>query len=138
MPEGERIKLLDFGIAKLTNPDETPNAKTQTGAVMGTPAYMSPEQCRAIKLDHRADLYSLGCMLFELISGRLVFSGEGAGDLIVAHISEPAPSLVKVVEGTTPAVADLTAVVSQSPRRAPAELLGIDGSHRSRGCSRRP
>lgn len=126
MPEGERIKLLDFGIAKLTNPDETPNAKTQTGAVMGTPAYMSPEQCRAIKLDHRADLYSLGCMLFELISGRLVFSGEGAGDLIVAHISEPAPSLVKVVEGTTPAVADLTArLLAKAPEERPPSCLAL-------------
>jgi len=126
MPDGERIKLLDFGIAKLTNPDETPSAKTQTGAVMGTPAYMSPEQCRAIKLDHRADLYSLGCILFELLSGRLVFSGEGAGDLIVAHISEPPPSLIKIVDGTTPAVADLTArLLAKAPEERPPSCVAL-------------
>ena len=64
-PLGERVKLLDFGIAKLTDIGLAGTA-TKTGAVMGTPTYMSPEQCRGTgDVDARADLYSLGCMLYE-------------------------------------------------------------------------
>jgi serine/threonine protein kinase len=122
MADGERIKLLDFGIAKLALPDETTPAPalTQTGTLMGTPSYMSPEQCRGVKVDLRSDIYALGCILFELISGRLVFLGEGAGDLIVAHISEPPPLLMTVVPGTTPAVADITArLLAKLPAQRP-------------------
>ena len=64
---GERVKLLDFGIAKLTGDGGV--AHTTTGAIMGTPHYMSPEQCEGSRaVDHRADLYSLGCMLFQMIT----------------------------------------------------------------------
>ena len=128
MPEGERIKLLDFGIAKLALPDErTPApALTQTGTLLGTPSYMSPEQCRGVKVDVRSDIYALGCILFELISGRLVFLGEGAGDLIVAHISEPPPLLVTVVPGTTPAVANLTArLLAKLPEQRPPNCSAL-------------
>src|SRR3954468_23522124 len=88
---GERSKILDFGIAKLS--DENPGKiKTHTGALMGTPIYMSPEQCRGLAtLDHRSDIYSLGCLLFHLLTGRPPFEGEGMGDIIAAHIREPAP-----------------------------------------------
>jgi serine/threonine protein kinase len=88
---GERSKILDFGIAKLS--DENPGKiKTHTGALMGTPIYMSPEQCRGLAtLDHRSDIYSLGCVLFHLLTGRPPFEGEGMGDIIAAHIREPAP-----------------------------------------------
>ncbi|MCE9573470.1 MAG: protein kinase, partial [Deltaproteobacteria bacterium] len=91
---GERIKLLDFGIAKLAG-EQPGMARTQTGALMGTPLYMSPEQCRgAGQVDHRSDLYALGCMLFEMLCGRVPFLGEGAGDIIGAHLltAPPAPS----------------------------------------------
>jgi serine/threonine-protein kinase len=88
---GERSKILDFGIAKLS--DENPGKiKTSTGALMGTPIYMSPEQCRGLAtLDHRSDIYSLGCVLFHLLTGRPPFEGEGMGDIIAAHIREPSP-----------------------------------------------
>ena len=88
---GERSKILDFGIAKLS--DEHPGKmKTSTGALMGTPVYMSPEQCRGLaELDHRSDIYALGCVLFHLMTGRPPFEGEGMGDIIAAHIREPAP-----------------------------------------------
>jgi len=89
---GERSKILDFGIAKLSD-DNPGKVKTSTGALMGTPVYMSPEQCRGLAtLDHRSDIYSLGCVLFHLLTGRPPFEGEGMGDIIAAHIREPAPA----------------------------------------------
>ena len=85
-PLGERTKILDFGIAKLTEIGEG-NQHTKAGAVMGTPTYMSPEQCRGTgEVDHRADLYSIGCMLYELVIGRTPFMQTGAGELLGAHL----------------------------------------------------
>src|SRR5689334_11973766 len=84
---GERPKILDFGIAKLTSPNE--HARTHTDAVMGTPVYMSPEQCRGAGfVDHRSDIYSLGCVTFHMLTGRPPFDGDASGDLIVAHLRE--------------------------------------------------
>jgi eukaryotic-like serine/threonine-protein kinase len=98
VPGGERIKLLDFGIAKLAG-DKPTQHKTRTGAVIGTPTYMAPEQCRGVSVDHRADLYSLGCILFELCTGRAPFVGEGAGDVLAAHIHVPVPAMSSLVKG---------------------------------------
>ncbi len=85
-PLGIRCKLLDFGIAKLTDIGMAGSA-TKTGAVMGTPTYMSPEQCRGTgDVDHRADLYSLGCIFYQLLTGRPPFVQLGAGELIGAHL----------------------------------------------------
>ncbi|CAN5902227.1 hypothetical protein BH11MYX3_BH11MYX3_47390 [soil metagenome] len=91
-PLGERTKILDFGIAKLTDVGLAGSA-TKTGAVMGTPTYMSPEQCSGRgNVDLRADLYSIGCMLYELVAGRPPFMNEGAGELIGSHLFvEPEP-----------------------------------------------
>ena len=89
---GERAKILDFGIAKLTQPSGP--GSTATGTVMGTPIYMSPEQCHgAEKVDARADIYSLGCVLFQMLTGRPPFDYEGVGELFSAHLNEPPPSL---------------------------------------------
>jgi serine/threonine-protein kinase len=93
VPGGERIKLLDFGIAKLVVASSTSHSVTRTGAVIGTPMYMSPEQCRGVAVDHRADLYALGCVIYELCCGRPPFVGEGAGDVLAAHILLPAPAM---------------------------------------------
>jgi serine/threonine-protein kinase len=83
---GERTKVLDFGIAKLTDVGLA-GSTTKTGAVMGTPTYMSPEQCRGTgNVDHRADIYSLGCIFFELMCGRPPFVSLGAGELLGAHL----------------------------------------------------
>ena len=94
MPRGERTKLLDFGIAKLnSNSQPSDLVKTETGRLMGTPYYMSPEQCRgAGKVDHRTDIYSLGCVLYQMLAGRPPFVLEGAGEILAAHIHIPAPS----------------------------------------------
>lgn len=87
---GERAKILDFGIAKLVG---DASSKTSTSAVMGTPTYMSPEQCRgAGHVDQRSDVYALGCVLFGLLTGRPPFDAEGVGDIIAMHLREPAPA----------------------------------------------
>jgi serine/threonine-protein kinase len=91
---GQRAKILDFGIAKLLDHDRdtAPGVETKSGRIMGTPAYMAPEQCRgAGKVDARADIYALGCVLYALICGQPPFVGEGAGELIAAHLNQPPP-----------------------------------------------
>ncbi len=142
---GERIKLLDFGIAKLATEAAGP-MKTSTGVIMGTPNYMSPEQCRgAGAVDSRADLYSLGCMLFELMCGRVPFVGEGSGDIIGAHLltAPPKPSsftpnipqdierlilaLLAKKPGDRPATAD--GVVAELVRISEALPQGLETAH---------
>ncbi len=112
---GERTKILDFGIAKLTD-DDRDRIRTQTGMMMGTPTYMSPEQCRGLgQLDHRADIYSLGCVIFHLLTGRVPFEAAGTGDLIVAHLQETPPAPSQLVP-LTPAVDALVArCLAKSP-----------------------
>jgi serine/threonine-protein kinase len=88
------VKVLDFGIAKLLSGGGSGSSATRTGALIGTPLYMSPEQCRGIpSIDHRADIYSLGCMLFEMIAGQPPFVAEAPGDILMAHMVQPAPPL---------------------------------------------
>ncbi len=92
-PSGVRLKVLDFGIAKLAS-EAGPGIKTRTQSVMGTPVYMSPEQCKgAGTVDARADIYSLGCILFELATGRPPFQAEGAGELITMHLRDTPPAI---------------------------------------------
>ena len=87
------VKVLDFGLAKLTLGDDKVSHKTRTGSVMGTPYYMAPEQCEGkANIDHRADVYSLGVIVFEMLTGKVPFGGEGYGEIIVKHITAAVPS----------------------------------------------
>lgn len=82
--------ILDFGIAKQKNAN---NRMTQTGTIVGTTAYMSPEQAQGIELDERSDVYSLGIMFYEMLTGRTPFIGESSVAVLLKHVNEPAPPL---------------------------------------------
>jgi eukaryotic-like serine/threonine-protein kinase len=100
---GERAKILDFGIAKFA---DASGMKTGTSVVMGTPYFMSPEQCRgAGEVDQRSDVYALGCVLFTLLTGRPPFVAAGPGDIIAMHLREQ-PTRPSQLSAHVPAVVD--------------------------------
>jgi serine/threonine protein kinase len=84
------VKVLDFGIAKLLTVDASVGHHTKTGSVLGTPSYMSPEQCLGeAALDIRSDVYSLGVVMYQMLTGQLPFNADTLGRLIVCHVNEP-------------------------------------------------
>ncbi|HVE85035.1 MAG TPA: protein kinase [Myxococcales bacterium] len=114
--EEDFIKLLDFGISKVRQ-EGALNALTQSGMAMGTPAYMAPEQFFSAKdVDGRADLYSAGVILYELLAGRLPFDAESYADLLVQIRTQPPPPLRSVAPAVAPLLAE---VVDQSLARDP-------------------
>ena len=109
VPGAVQVKLLDFGIAKMIY-EQGGAAKTQTGAMIGTPTYMSPEQCMGKSdLDHRTDLYAIGCILFHALCGRVPFTSEhGTGMLIAAHLRDAPPDPRALDPRIPPALAAIT------------------------------
>jgi serine/threonine-protein kinase len=105
-PARERVKVLDFGIAKLQVALKGDSVRTRTGTLMGTPVYMSPEQCLGTReIDSRSDIYSLGVILYEMVCGQPPFFSEGFGELVNMHLNLPpapprtlAPDLPEAVE----------------------------------------
>ena len=92
--EPELVKVVDFGIAKLTGVDEfNQQTLTKTGEIFGSPLYMSPEQCIGVAVDHRSDLYSLGCVFYETLTGAPPFIGDSALSTMLKHQSDSALSL---------------------------------------------
>src|SRR2546430_916563 len=88
------VKVVDFGIARVTDDSGESKGRTQTGMVMGTPAYMSPEQGsgQSSKIDGRSDIYSLGCMMFQMATGRLPFPGANFGEVLIGHLQQAPPA----------------------------------------------
>jgi predicted Ser/Thr protein kinase len=87
---GDRVKVTDFGIAKVTNSGEH---LTMTGSLLGTPSYMSPEQARGGELDGRSDLFAVGCVIYEMLAGKKAFRGDSITGLIFKIITEDPPPL---------------------------------------------
>lgn len=86
-------KLIDFGMAKLREGSPLDPKLTQTGAIIGTPAYMSPEQCQGKAADSKSDIFSLACIMYECLAGSAPWQGENAMELIYKRSSEEAPTL---------------------------------------------
>jgi serine/threonine protein kinase len=92
------VHVVDFGIAKFNQPEaEQQQNLTSTNATIGTPYYMSPEQSSRQELDPRSDVYSLGCVLYEALTGKVPFEGENALSILLAHSQEQAPTLPKQI-----------------------------------------
>jgi serine/threonine-protein kinase len=101
----ELLKVMDFGLAKLLAPEDfTKITMTNTEFVVGTPGYMCPEQARGEESDGRGDLYSIGVILYELLTGHLPFSGKSTMDILLAHATEDPPPFGQMGAGIPPAV----------------------------------
>jgi serine/threonine-protein kinase len=100
----EMLKVMDFGLAKLVSSNGMPKlTATNVEFAVGTPGYMCPEQARGEEMDHRGDLYSVGVILFELLTGQLPFSGKSTMEVLLAHATEEPPSFRAVgVPGLVP------------------------------------
>jgi serine/threonine protein kinase len=109
-------KLLDFGIAKLQGGGAV-GYTTRTGTAMGTPYYMSPEQCRGMGVDHRTDIYALGVIMYEMFSGSLPFTANSYIDLVNKHLFASPPPLVELVSDLPD---DLEAFVLRCMAKDPA------------------
>ena len=124
-PEGAVFpKLIDFGIAKLL--DEEPSKsenRTRPGAALGTPKYMSPEQCRGGAVDHRTDLYSLGVVVHEMLTGERPFESDGVLDVFVQHTSALPPK-VSTVSRDLPEVLDgpVLHMLAKNPEERPVSV----------------
>jgi eukaryotic-like serine/threonine-protein kinase len=102
LTEDDHAKIIDFGLAKLNEPAASGDDDTQTGAegateagtVLGTAAYMSPEQARGLRVDHRSDIFSFGIVLHEMLSGERPFRGDSRVDMLHAILHSPAPRLL--------------------------------------------
>ena len=115
--------LADFGLALLP---ASPNPRlTSAGIVIGTPAYMAPEQLASRPLDQRSDIYALGVMLFEMLTGRLPFDGD-TGAMIVGHLQQPPPSLRLFAPSSPPALdALLQRMLAKDPADRPPDISGL-------------
>ncbi|WBP87002.1 serine/threonine-protein kinase [Kitasatospora cathayae] len=118
------LKVLDFGIAQL---DTGVGGLTTTGTIVGSPAYMAPERWTGGRVDGRADLYALGCVLVELLTGARPFGGDSTPVLLYQHLNEPPPALDPARLGLPPQVAGLIAeLLAKDPQERPADARTVE------------
>lgn len=117
---GFRIKIADFGVASVGS-EHVNHKLTMQGTVIGTPEYMSPEQANGETVGERADVYSLGMLLYEMVSGEPPFSG-GMMEIVLSHLSAPSPKLPLEGETYAPFIALYEAMVSKSPQDRPSMM----------------
>ena len=123
-PGGERAKVLDFGIAKITSDSDASKPQdglTQLGAVMGTPRYMSPEQCKgSATVDGKTDVYALGIILFHMLTAKLPFDAEGPGGVMAMHLYQPPPNPREIEPTIPPGVEALVlSMLAKKPEERP-------------------
>jgi serine/threonine-protein kinase len=118
--EADSVKVLDFGIAKIQLPGDGRGTLTQAGLVCGTPGYMSPEQWSGEQLDARSDLYSVGVILYEMLTGKLPFEAETPMEMVRKHLTErPLPPSQRRADGEVSP--DLEALVMRALSAKPAD-----------------
>jgi len=124
---GTRVKVLDFGLAKLGIELRTAGLHTRADLAMGTPSYMAPEQYRGVdEVDPRSDIYALGCNLFEMMCGRPPFVGHDLGEILGAHQFVAAPDLRRYVPTVAPALAALVArMLEKQPEARPQTMAAV-------------
>ncbi|MDQ3333889.1 MAG: serine/threonine protein kinase [Myxococcota bacterium] len=124
---GFRIKILDFGVAKLAEPKEA-GVNTHSQMMLGTPKYMSPEQARSARaVDQRTDIYTLGCMLYEMLTGQAPYEGPGAIDMIIQHTTAPIPSPRAIVQGLPESMdALIRKMLGKEPEDRPDSMKALD------------
>ena len=121
----ETVKVLDFGLARIAGQGQSSPGEplTRTGSVFGTPEYMSPEQARGEVVDHRADLYALGVILYELLSGRQPFMAPELVAILIKHIQEPPPALP---DDVPEAIASyVMSLLDKDPKRRPDDARQV-------------
>ncbi len=116
---GGKVKIMDFGLARMSGSD-----MTSTGTVMGTPHYMSPEQVRGQKADARSDVFALGCVFYELLSGRKPFDAESMHGVLFKVMQEEPSPLAEIVPDTPPM---LIQIVEKALAKDPAERFQTAG-----------
>jgi serine/threonine protein kinase len=104
------VKVLDFGLVKEINPENPEEDLTQAGVFMGSPKYMAPEQIQGEHVDGRCDIYAIGVMMYEMLTGRVPFNRENPMQVLMDHVREPPPPMV-VPSGVAPIPPELQAVV---------------------------
>src|SRR5438067_9952328 len=116
-----RAKLTDFGVARVTDSDRTHAERTQAGTVVGTPAYMSPEQIQGQRIDRRTDIFSAGVILYQFLTGQKPFTGEGAWTVAKKIIQEdpPMPSSINIALS-----AQFDRVVAKALAKTPDQRFG--------------
>ncbi len=114
IPKASTIKLTDFGIARITD-----SSKTKTGMVLGTPSYMSPEQLVGKHIDGRSDLFSLGVMLFQLLTGQLPFKGDSMASLMFCIANEPHPEIIALRKGLVDAAPGMSEIINKALEKTP-------------------
>lgn len=117
------VKVLDFGVASLS--DLSAHKLTQSGSVVGTPHYMSPEHCRGEELDGRSDVYSMGIVLFEMLTGSVPFNSPTTSALVIQHVTQPPPPLRSINLSISPAV---EAVVLRALEKRPEDRQPTAGA----------
>ena len=124
-------KILDFGISKILSAEPDNQSLTQTGAILGTPVYMSPEQARGVKeLDGRADIWAVGTMLYKLLSGTTPYAGKSYNEILAKIVEAPIPPLSDLVPDCPPSAQYRHSIPGERPGRT---LPGRRQLHRRSG-----
>lgn len=126
MMESGIVKVLDFGLSKLIHEGDTANNITRSGTTVGTPAYMSPEQCLAQPIDGRSDIYALGCVMYEMLTGRQAVDGATIYECMDAHLKKT-PSPLNHASSDNPIPPRLEQIIFKALEKKPASRYQTAG-----------